>query len=161
MAASTTAIAAAAVVSILGSAYFTEKNIEQEKKATQKANKLAAEQNAIEKQAQIEALKEEQRKNRNLLAQQQSAYKAKLGASGLSSQTGSGQVVLDSMQNEADMEDKYLVNKNNFSLQTLNNRLQQTNNRNLLALNTSRIAQQKNMFDTASQSTKSILTANR
>ena len=61
------------------------------------------------------------------MAQQQSAYKAKLGASGLSAQTGSSQVVLDAMQNEADMEDKYLVNQKNFSLQSLNNRLQQTN----------------------------------
>ena len=161
MAASTTALVAATVVSVLGSAYFTEKNIEQEKKATKRASKLAAEQNEIEKQSQMEALKEEQRKNKNLLVQQQSAYKAKLGASGLSTQTGSGQVILDSMQNEADMEDKYLVNKNKFSLQTLNNRLQQTNNRNLLTLNQSRIAQQKNVFNAGSQSTKSILTANR
>ena len=159
MAASTTAIAAAAVVSVLSSAYFTEKNIQQQKKATKRANRLANEQAAIEKREQETLLKEERRKNRNLLAQQQSAYKARLGSSGLSSETGSGQVVLNAMQNEADMEDKYLANKHNFSLQTLNNRLQQTNSRNLLSLNQSRLGQQKNVFNAGSQATKSVLSA--
>ena len=156
---STTAVVAAAVVSVLGSAYFTEKNIEQEKKATKRANQLASEQAEIERQTQKEILKEEQRKNRNLLAQQQSAYKARLGASGLSSATGSGQVVLDNMQKEADMEDKYLLNKSKFSLQTLDNRLQQTNSRNLLSLNKSRLAQQGNAFSVGSGIAKSVLTA--
>ena len=159
MAASTTAVVAAAVVSVLGSAYFTEKNIKQEKRATKRANQLANEQAEIERQAQKEILKEEQRKNRNLLAQQQSAYKARLGASGLSSATGSGQVVLDNMQKEADMEDKYLSNKTKYSLQTLNNRLQQTNSRNLLSLNKSRLAQQSNVFSAGSGTAKSVLTA--
>ena len=151
---------AAAVVSILGSAFYTERTLRQEKKAQKRANALANEQAAIEREAQEAALKEEQRKNRNLLAQQQSAYKAKLGASGLSAQTGSSQVVLDAMQNEADMEDKYLVNQKNFSLQSLNNRLQQTNNRNLLALNKLRLSEQKNVFDATTRlATKAATTS--
>ena len=157
MAASTTALATAAVVSVLGSAYFTEKNIEKEKKATKTANQLANQQAEIDRQSQLATLKETQRKNRNLLAQQQSSYKAKLGASGLTGETGSGQVVLNQMQKEADMEDKYLTNKTTFSLQTLNNSLQQTNNRNLLALNKSRLSQQKNVFNAGTQSTKGVV----
>lgn len=159
MAASTSVIAVTALASILSSAYFTEKKIEQEKKATKQANQLANEQREIEKQAQAEGLKEEQRKNRNLLAQQQAAYKARLGASGLSAETGSGQVVLDNMQKEADMEDKYLQNKTAYSFRTLNNRLQQTNNRNLLTLNNARLSQQTNVIDSGLKSAKSVLSA--
>jgi len=147
----TSVATAVAVVSVLSSAYYTEQNLKKEKKAAKKANALAREQALIEQDTQEAALREEQRRNRNLLAQQQSAYKAKLGASGLSAQTGSGQVVLDAMQNESDMEDKYLVNKNNYSLKSLNNRLQQTNNRNLLTLNKLQLARQQNVLDSATK----------
>ena len=141
------AAAIATVVSILGTAYFTEKQAAREKKATKKANALAEEAANLERQAEENALKETQRRNRNLLAQQQSIYKAKLGASGLTSTSGSGQVVLDAMARESDMEDKYLTNKTSYALKTLNNRLQQTNNRNLLTLDKLRLGQQRNVLD--------------
>ena len=42
---------AAAVVSILGSAFYTERTLRQEKKAQKRANALANEQAAIEREA--------------------------------------------------------------------------------------------------------------
>ena len=139
--------AAATVVSVLGSAYYTDQKARAEKKATKRANRLAKEQNAIEREAQEAALRETERKNRNLLAQQQSSYKARLGASGLTSQSGSGQVVLDAMKKETDMENKYQNQKTQYSLKSLNNRLKQTNNRNLLTLNKLRIGQAENVLN--------------
>ena len=142
------AAAVATVVAVLGSAYYTHKTHQMEKKATKRANRLANEQAAIERQSELDALKETERRNKNLLAQQQSSYKAKLGASGLTSSSGSGQVVLDAMQKETDMENKYQQQKTQYTLKTLNNRLNQTNNRNLLSLSKSELAQEKNIFDT-------------
>jgi hypothetical protein len=143
------AAAVATVVSVLGSAYYTEKKQSAEKKATKRANQLAKEQAAIEREAQEEAQRELERKNRNLLAQQQSSYKARLGASGLTSQAGSGQVVLDAMEKETDMENKYQQQKTRYSLKSLNNQLKQTNNRNLLTLNKLRVGQQENVLNAA------------
>lgn len=80
------------------------------------------------------ALEEQQRKNKNLLAQQQSTYRAKLGAAGMSSKSGSGQAVLNSLQNEHDAEDKYLVNQANISLEALLNGINAKNTQNLLSL---------------------------
>lgn len=142
-----TTAAVMTVASVLGSAYYTHKTHEAEKKATKRANKLAEEQTAIERESELATLKETTRRNKNLLAQQQSSYKAKLGASGLTSKSGSGEVVLNTMQKDADMEDKYQQQKTQFALKTLNNRLNQTNTRNLLSLSKSRIAQGKNVFD--------------
>ena len=142
------AAAVATVVSILGSAYYTEKTHQAEKKATKRANKLANEAAEIERASQEAALKETERKNRNLLAKQQSSYKARLGASGLSSESGSGSVVLNAMKKETDMENKYEQQKTQYSLKTLNNQLRQTNSRNLLSLEKSRLGQQKNVLDT-------------
>jgi len=145
-----TTAAVVTVATVLASAYYTQRVQEAEKKAAKRANRLASEQAAIDRKAELAELKETQRKNKNLLAQQQSSYKAKLGASGLTSRSGSGEVVLNSMQKETDMEDKYQQQKTQFTLKTLNNRLQQTNNRNLLTINKSRLAQGKNIFDTSS-----------
>jgi len=141
--------AVATVVSVLGSAYYTQKTYAAEKKATKRANELANEQAAIEREAQKAALQETERKNRNLLAQQQSSYKAKLGASGLASQSGSGQVVLDAMKKETDMENKYQQTKTQYSLKSLNNQLKQTNNKNLLTLNNLRLQQQDSLLNSA------------
>ena len=147
--------AVATVVSVLGSAYYTHKAHEAEKKATKRANQLANEQAAIERESELAALRETERKNKNLLAQQQSSYKAKLGASGLTSSSGSGQVVLDAMQKETDMENKYQQQKTGYALKTLNNRLNQTNSRNLLSLSKSRLAQGENIFNSAMTLSKS------
>ena len=141
------AAAVATVVSILGATYYTDKAHREENKTIKQANKLAAEQTSIEREAQEANLKETERRNRNLLAKQQSAYKARLGASGLTSETGSGQVVLNTMQKETDMENKYEQKKTQYSLRTLNNRLKQTQSRNLLNLNKTRIAQQTNVLN--------------
>lgn len=149
-----TTAAVVTVAAVLGSAYFQHEQIQAEKKATKRANALAHEQNKIEQENQQAILQEELRKNRNLLAQQQSAYKAKLGASGLSTTSGSGQVVLDTMQKEADMEEKYLKQQNDYTLKRLNTNLKQTNNRNLLNLEKLKLNTQGNLFNATVQSIK-------
>ena len=124
---------AVAVVTSAATAYFTIKNNDTQKKqikAEQAANQRQYELDVMQRQL---ALAEEQRKNRNLLAQQQSTYRAKLGASGLSSKSGSGRTVLDSMKKEYDAEDKYLVNQANVSLEALLNGINSRNTRNLLS----------------------------
>ena len=125
---------AVAVVTSAATAYYTKKNSDIQKKqikAERAANKRQYELDVAQRQL---ALEEEQRKNRNLLAQQQSSYRAKLGAAGMSSQSGSGQAVLDSMQREYDTEDKYLVNQANVSLEALLNGINARNTRNLLSM---------------------------
>ena len=47
------------------------------------------------------------------------------------------------------MENKYEQQKTQYSLKTLNNRLRQTNSRNLLSLTKSNIGQQQNVLNTA------------
>ena len=143
------AAAVANVVSVLGSAFYTHKSIEAEKKAAKKANQSAMEQAQLERQNIESSYNEQQRKNRNLLAQQQSAYKAKLGASGLTTKSGSGQVVLDKMKKDYDMEDKYQVAQKQYSLSKLNNNLKQTNSRNLLTLEKLRNNQAQSLLSTA------------
>ena len=124
-----------AAVGAMASAVFMKQNVD----AQQKAEKL--QRRANQKQYDLDvaqtklALAEEQRKNRNLLAQQQSAYRARLGAAGLSSRSGSGQVILNAMQKETDAEDKYLVNQANISLEALLNGINAKNSRNLLNMN--------------------------
>ena len=130
------AASVATVVSTLASTFFSYDNILNQKKAA-KAERKAANRQAELNRQQIQAtLAEQQRKNRNLLAQQQSAYKAKLGASGLSQTSGSGQVVLNNMQTEHDMEDKYLQSQANISLEALRNSIERANTENLLRLRT-------------------------
>ena len=53
------------------------------------------------------------------------------------------------MKKHKDMENKYQQQKTQYSLRSLNNRLKQTNNRNLLTLNNLRIGQQQNVLDAA------------
>ncbi len=138
----------ATVVSILGSAYYTKANADRQKKAIKRSNAYAAEQAALQdKQARL-ALNERQRKNKNLLAQQQASYKAKLGASGLSGQSGTGQTYLNAMQREYDMEDKYLVNQAKISSDALLNSLNHSTGTNLLKLNSINQASQNNMYGT-------------
>jgi len=121
-------------VATLASSWFMKESADTQKKA------LKAERAANQKKYNLDVaqakltLEEEQRKNRNLLAQQQSTYRAKLGASGMSSKSGSGQAVLQSMQKEHDAEDKYLVNQANISLEALLNGINARNTQNLLSL---------------------------
>ena len=121
-------------VASLASTWFMKESSDTQKKA------LKAERAANKKKYELDvaqaklALAEEQRKNRNLLAQQQSAYKAKLGAAGMSAKSGTGQAVLNSIQKEHDAEDKYLVNQANISLEALLNGINARNTQNLLSL---------------------------
>ena len=124
------------VVATLGSAYFAKVSADNQKKALKNANRNAAENARLqEEQAQL-ALQEKQRKNRNLLAQQQATYKANLGALGTTSKSGSAQTYLNSMQREYDIEDKYLQNQAKISSDALLNALNNTTGTNLLRLNT-------------------------
>lgn len=128
------AIASAATVA--ASVFYTKKNTDLQQKQYKKNIAAANKEYELQKQQAQSTLTEEQRKNRSLLKRQQSAYKAKLGAGGMSAQKGSGQAVLDSMQREHDIEDKYLVDQSNISLEALLNGINQTNSRNLLSMST-------------------------
>ena len=52
----------------------------------------------------------------------------------MSSSSGTGRAVLDSLQREHDIEDKYLVDQANISLEALLNGINSKNSRNLLSL---------------------------
>ena len=151
------AAAAATVVSTLASTYFTYDNIKTQKKATKAAKNAANYQAELERKTIQDTLAEQQRKSRNLLAQQQSAYKAKLGAGGLSHTSGSGQVILDSMQKEYDMEDKYLQDKASISLDALRNSIDKLNTQNLLQLRTLSNNQIINLANGVSGSARQML----
>ncbi|MBO7097420.1 MAG: hypothetical protein J6W11_02130, partial [Alphaproteobacteria bacterium] len=81
------------------------------KKAIKNANRTAAENAKLQDEQAKLALQEQQRKNRNLLRQQQATYKANLGALSTSSYSGTGQTYLNALQREYDIEDKYLQNQ--------------------------------------------------
>ena len=122
------------IASSLATAYYTMVNSERQKKAIKSANRAAAENARLQDEQAKLALAERQRKNRNLLAQQQATYKATLGALGTSSKSGSGQTYLNALQKEHDIEDKYLINQAKISSDALLNSLGNTHNTNLLRL---------------------------
>ena len=126
---------AATIVATLGSAYYTKTNADRQKKAIKNSNKAAAENARLQDEQAKLALAEQQRKNRNLLAQQQATYKANLGALGTSSKAGSGLTYLNALEREYDIEDKYLQNQAKISSDALLNSLGKTTNTNLLRLN--------------------------
>lgn len=128
--------AAATIATAAASVFYSKKNSDAQKKQIKSANAAAQKNYELNRQQAQLTLQETQRKNRNLLAQQQSAYKARLGASGMSSKSGSGEIVLNTMQKEHDAEDKYLVEQANISLEALLNSTNQTKSRNLLSLQT-------------------------
>ena len=126
---------AASIAATLGSAYYTKVNSDRQKKAIKNANRTAAENARLQDEQAKLALAEQQRKNRNLLAQQQATYKANLGALGTSNKSGTGQTYLNALQREHDIEDKYLQNQAKISSDALLNSLGNTTNTNLLKLN--------------------------
>ena len=128
------AAAATSIISTIASTHFSLSNLKIQKKAVKEANKAAKQQAELDRQNIQNTLAEHQRKSLNLLAQQQSAYRAKLGASNLSANSGSGQVVLDAMQKEHDIEDKYVQSQANISLDALKNSIEKVNTQNLLRL---------------------------
>ena len=123
------------VAAALGSAYYTTANAERQKKSIKSANRTAKENARLQEEQAKLALAEQQRKNKNLLLQQQATYKANLGALGTSSRFGSGQTYLNALQREYDIEDKYLQNQAKISSDALLNSLGNTTNTNLLKLN--------------------------
>ena len=142
------AVIVASVVATLGSAYYTKTNSDRQKKAIKSANRTAAENARLQDEQAKLALAEQQRKNRNLLAQQQATYKATLGAQGTSSKSGSGLTYLNALQREYDIEDKYLQSQAKISSDALLNSLGNTTNTNLLKLNSISSANQMNTFNT-------------
>lgn len=124
----------ASIASSLATAYYTKVNSDRQKKAIKNANRTAAENARLQDEQAKLALAEQQRKNRNLLAQQQATYKANLGALGTSSKSGTGQTYLNALQREHDIEDKYLVNQAKISADALLNSLGGTRSTNLLRL---------------------------
>ena len=129
------AVVVATVAASLGSAYYTKKNYDHQKKSIKNANRTAAENARLQDEQAKLALAEQQRKNRNLLRQQQATYKAGLGALGTTSQSGSAQTYLNALQREHDIEDKYLENQAKISSEALLNSLGNTTTTNLLRLN--------------------------
>lgn len=121
-----------AVAAAAASAVYTKKSYNEQKHQIKADNVAAQKQYELDVAQRKLTLAEEQRKNRNLLRQQQSAYRARLGAAGMSAKSGSGRAVLDSLENEHDAEDKYLVNQANISLEALLNGINARNTRNLL-----------------------------
>lgn len=125
---------ATTIASSLATAYYTKVNSDRQKKAIKNANRTAAENARLQNEHAKLALAEQQRKNRNLLAERQAAYKANLGALGTSSKSGTGQTYLNTLQREHDIEDKYLQNQAKISSEALLNSLGNTTNTNLLRL---------------------------
>ena len=139
----------------LASSYYMKRSSDTQKSALKAERAANQRQYELDSQQSKLALAEEQRKNRNLLAQQQATYRAKLGASGLSSRTGSGRVILDSMQKEYDAEDKYLTNQANISLEALLNGINAKNTRNLLNSSAVNNAQRANTINSIGNWTSS------
>lgn len=144
------------IASSLATAYYTMVNSERQKKAIKQSNRTAAENARLQDEQAKLALAERQRKNRNLLAQQQATYKANLGALGTSSKSGSGQTYLNALQREHDIEDKYLVNQAKISADALLNSLGNTNNTNLLRLGSVNTESKLNSLNTLGNITGSL-----
>ncbi len=138
----------ATAATVLGSAYYTKRNSDLQKKSIKQSNAYAqAAADQQNRQAQI-ALAEQKRKNKNLLAQQQASYKANLSATGINTNNGSGQTYLNALQREYDMEDKYLDKQAKISAEAVLNSLNQTSSTNLLKLNAINNNQQSNLYNT-------------
>ena len=142
-------------VASAASAYFVKQSADTQRKAI-KAEKAANRKKYELDVAQAKlTLAEEQRKNRNLLARQQSAYRAKLGAAGMSPKSGSGQAALNAFQKEYDAEDKYLVNQANISLEALLNSINAKNTQSLLSLSANQSQRMANTINSLNSFTSS------
>ncbi len=146
----------ATAATVLGSAYYTKRNSDLQKKAVKQSTRYAQEQaNTQNQQAQL-ALDQHKRKNKNLLAQQQATYKANLNANGINTKTGSGQTYLNALQREYDMEDKYLDKQAKISSDAILNSLNQTSSTNLLKLSALNNSQQSNLYNTLGNLTNGV-----
>ena len=148
------ATAAIAVVTTVASAYYTKKSHDAEKKQIKASNRAAQKEAELSRQQAELTLAEEKRKNKNLLKQNLSTYKAKLGAQGLSTSYGSNQAIYDNMIHTTDMDDRYLEEQADISLEALLNSINQRTNRNLLNLTTL-------SYQDKANTAKSVLSAGR
>ncbi len=138
----------ATAAAILGSAYYTKTNADRQEKTIKQSNEATTRASILQRKQADLALAEQRRKNKNLLAQQQATYKARLGSNGLSGRSGSNQTYLNAMQKEHDMEDKYLLNQAKISSDALLNSLGHTGNTNLLKLSSIKSENQANTYAT-------------
>lgn len=128
------ATAVIGVASTVASGYYSKKSSSLQKKQIKASNKAAQEEADLSKKQAELTLAEEKRKNNNLLKQNLSSYKARLGAQGLSTSYGSNQAVYDNMIYNTNMENKYLEEQANVSLDALLTSINQRTSRNLLTL---------------------------
>ena len=127
-------VAVGALAATAASTIYSKRNSDIQKKQVKKANEAAQKSYDLEKRQAELALDEQRRKNLNILNQQLSSYKARLGAAGMSSKQGSGSALLYNAEKEHDIEDKYLQEQANISLEALLNGIESTKTRNLLTL---------------------------
>lgn len=123
-----------AIAAVATSAFYSAKTTSAQRKQIKSQQAYQERAFALERDQTQDVLAEQRRKNLNLLNQQLSGYKAKLGAAGLSSAKGSGGEILRNVKKEHDMEDKYLQTQADYSLAGLENSIGQASSRNLLAL---------------------------
>lgn len=146
-----------ALAATTASISISKRNQKIAKKQNRLATEAAQQKYNLDKQQTENALTEQRRKNKNLLAEQISAYRARLGASGISSNAGSGRTYIDTLKREADAEDKYLQTQANLSLDALLNGINQTNNRNLLRLNSMKNSSSWDNVNTVAALSRSLL----
>ncbi len=130
------------------SAAYTKRNSDIQRKQVKKANAAAQKSYELEKKQTELALEEQRRKNLNILNQQLSGYKARLGAAGMSAKQGSGSALLYNARKEHDIEDKYLQEQANLSLEALMNGIEANKTQNLLTLSSIKNESKANQWGT-------------
>lgn len=151
------ATAVIGVASTVATGLYARKTNSLQKKQVKASNKAAqTEAELSQKQAEL-TLAEEKRKNNNLLKQNLSSYKAKLGAQGLSSSYGSNEAVYNNMVYNTQMENKYLEEQAAISLDALLNSLNQRTSRNLLTLTNLSYQNQSNLANSVLNAGRNIL----
>ena len=87
-------VAVGALAATAASTIYSKRNSDIQSKQIKKANEAAQKSYDLEKRQAELALDEQRRKNLNILNQQLSTYKARLGAAGMSTKQGSGSALL-------------------------------------------------------------------
>lgn len=146
-------VAVGALAATAVSTVYSKRNADVQKKQIKRANAAAQKEYELERQQTELTLNEQRRKNLNILNQQLSTYKARLGAAGMSSKQGSGSALLHQAQKEHDIEDKYLQEQANLSLDALLNGIENTKAQNLLTLKTIQNDSKANLWGSIANST--------
>lgn len=153
-------VAVGALAATAASTIYSKRNSDIQKKQVKSANEAAQKNYDLEKQQAELALAEQRQQKFEHFDQQLSTYKARLGAAGMSSKQGSGSALLYNAQKEHDIEDKYLQDQANISLEALLNGIETTKTRNLLtlnALNNDKKSSQWGTFTDLTSSARSLL----